>query len=173
MSTKKLIKALGLIIVVALLAAALPLQAKAQGGTPDTSWYGDGTATSFTLTDADDLAGLAVLVNGGNSFEGKSILLGNDISISTYTNWTPIGTVDHPFKGTFDGVGKKISDLSINNSTAVNVGLFGRVWPGTLKNVSIENVEISAKESVGSLVGSMNGTIENVHVSDVTINSTH
>ncbi len=32
MSTKKLIKALGLIIVVALLAAALPLQAKAQGG---------------------------------------------------------------------------------------------------------------------------------------------
>ena len=30
MSTKKLIKALGLIIVVALLAAALPLQAKAQ-----------------------------------------------------------------------------------------------------------------------------------------------
>ena len=30
MSTKKLIKALGLIIVVALMAAALPLQAKAQ-----------------------------------------------------------------------------------------------------------------------------------------------
>ena len=33
MSTKKLIKALGLIIVVALLAAALPLQAKAEGET--------------------------------------------------------------------------------------------------------------------------------------------
>lgn len=36
MSTKKLIKALGLIIVVALLAAALPLQAKAEGETPQT-----------------------------------------------------------------------------------------------------------------------------------------
>ena len=173
MSTKKLIKALGLIIVVALLAVALPLQAKAQTGpTPDMSWYNE-TDTSFTLVNADDLAGLAQLVNAGNSFEGKSILLGNDISLSTYPNWVPIGTEGKPFKGTFDGAEKKISDLSINESSAVNVGLFGYVWPGTLKNVSIETVDISAKEAVGSLVGSMNGTIENVHVSGVTMNSTH
>lgn len=173
MSTKKLIKALGLIIVVALLAVALPLQAKAQTGpTPDISWYNE-TDTSFTLVNADDLAGLAQLVNAGNSFEGKSILLGNDISLSTYPNWVPIGTEGKPFKGTFDGAEKKISDLSINDSTAVQVGLFGYVWPGTLKNVSIETVAINAKEAVGSLVGSMNGPIENVHVSGVTINSTH
>jgi len=172
MKTKNFLKVLGVLIAVALLLAVLPQQAKADAPTPDTSWYKE-TDDSFTLADADDLAGLAQLVNDGNTFTGKTILLANDISLITYTNWTPIGTEAHPFKGTFDGAGKKITNLSFNGSTAVNVGLFGYVWPGTLKNVSIETVNITAKEAVGSLVGSMNGSIENVHVSGVTINSTH
>ena len=51
---------------------------------PDTSWYNE-TDTVFTISTADQLAGLAQLVNGGvDSFEGKTIILGNDIDLSDY-----------------------------------------------------------------------------------------
>ena len=42
---------------------------------------------------AADLAQLATDVNGGNSMSGKTVLLANDIDLSGYPDWTPIGTV--------------------------------------------------------------------------------
>lgn len=35
------------------------------------AWYGDGTASTYTINTAADLAGLAKLVNTGNTFNGK------------------------------------------------------------------------------------------------------
>lgn len=55
--------------------------------TPDTSWYND-TDTEFTLTTAEQMYGLAELVNGGNPFVGKTIKLGGDIDL---TQPTPAG----------------------------------------------------------------------------------
>ncbi|MDR1943211.1 MAG: hypothetical protein LBQ19_00145, partial [Synergistaceae bacterium] len=81
------------------LTPATPLWAAA-----DPTWYNT-TDTSFTLTTADQLAGLAELVNGGNNFSGKTVYLGNDISLLGYQagdGWTPIGTYTPscPFRGT-------------------------------------------------------------------------
>lgn len=47
----------------------------------ETDWYTP-SADRFTLTSARQLAGLAQLVKQGNSFAGKTILLGADISLA-------------------------------------------------------------------------------------------
>lgn len=59
--------------------------------TADTSWYGDGTATEFSLADAGDLLGFADLVNNGTTdFSGKTVKLTADIDM-TGVDYTPIG----------------------------------------------------------------------------------
>ncbi|WP_400203484.1 InlB B-repeat-containing protein [Candidatus Methanomassiliicoccus intestinalis] len=124
----------------------------------DISWYIDHESdASFTIFDEKDLAGLAYLVNKGNDgegsdFNGKTIVLSNDLNLINYY-WTPIGSTSvHSFKGTFDGQGKTISGLMVSIEgevleTSTNgflaVGLFG--WnEGSIKNVILSNSSISA-----------------------------
>ena len=107
------------IISVALLSVFSSAAPKIWDGTADTSWYNP-NGTTYNLMTAEHLAGLAQLVNKGNSFAGKTITLGADIFLNdtvgvadgswakvTKTAWTPIGTSSCPFKGEFDGVAGK------------------------------------------------------------------
>lgn len=78
------------------------------------AWYGDGSATEYTIRTAEELAYLAQVVNGTlvdkngssiapNTFSGKSIALARDIDLSAVchpadeengideASWTPIG----------------------------------------------------------------------------------
>lgn len=81
----------------------------------DISWY-TGKEKTYTLTTAQQLAGLAKLVSEqGVSFAGVTIRLGNDISLASIDGssgsctWTAIGpSLQKPFSGTFDGQGHKI-----------------------------------------------------------------
>ena len=85
----------------------------------DTSWYSE-SGTEFTLTNANQLAGLSVLVDEGTTFAGKTIKLGNDISLKNNDGtegsrfWDGIGDYQSgkPFAGTFDGNGYRITDYS-------------------------------------------------------------
>ena len=52
-------------------------------------------------------------------------LLKNDITLTE--DWIPIGTLDNPFRGGFDGGNHTIADLRINDNTDSAVGLFGYV----------------------------------------------
>ncbi len=80
----------------------------------------------------------------------------------TYVS-SPIKTV---FLGTFDGLGNKLSDVSINDPTDLNVGLFA-TNSGTILNAVLDDVKIIALGtqsengylSVGGLVGQNNGMI--------------
>ena len=150
-------------------------------GTADVSWY-TSSAQAYNLTTAEQLAGLAKLVNQGtSSFEGKTITLGDDIFLNDtagvdagtwasvpHTEWTPIGTSSRPFKGEFDGIAgkknRKIYGLYVNDATKDYVGLFGYT-----NNVKISNLEvlvgrITAKDNVGALVGyAVGGSLTNVH----------
>ena len=107
------------VMLAAMLAvSALPihaLPAHAQGLEPDTSWYSD-SEVQFTLRDAADLTGLSDLVNAGNSFEGKTILLADDIDLESLDEeWTPIGNnSDTPFSGVFDGQGHRVANMSFS-----------------------------------------------------------
>ena len=108
---------------------------------------------------AADLAQLATDVNGGNKMSGKTVLLMNDIDLSGYPNWTPIGTftpnspqANYPFSGVFDGQGYSITGLKMSGNED-SKGLFGYTYSGAIRNVVIRNPEIEGKDQVGALVG--------------------
>ena len=148
------------------------------GQTADTSWYDpDGTSATYTLGTPDQVAGLAQLVNSGEDFSGKTIVLGENVDLNG-KNWTPIGdgsrlssvATGDSFDGTFDGNGKIISGLTIQNATANDaVGLFGVVDGGTVKNLKLEDVaiDVPACEQAGGAVGMLvnGGTVDAVTVS--------
>ena len=123
------------------------------GTSIDTAWY-DGAAvdaTSYTIADADDLAGLAKLVNEGNSFNQKTVTLSADIDLGE-KEWTPIGNSANNFQGTFDGGGKTISNLLITSGNDY-VGLFGYTTNGEVKNLTIHNAKVTGRVGVGALSG--------------------
>ena len=104
---------------------------------------------------------------------GGSYILMNDLDEATAgydelvgdtadgQGWQPIGTAQNPFKGTFDGNGNTISGLFIYRPDEDEVGLFGRVQEGLVKNVGLVSVNVTGKKSVGALVGySWKGTLD-------------
>lgn len=144
-------------------------------GTKDdfvSAWYGDGSATKYTIRSAEELANFAQLVNSENDFSGKTITLGKNIVLDG-SDWTPIGTKDNPFKGTFNG-GNGSTYYTISN---LNGDLFGVVKNGTVQYVTIDGGKgrlvgelesgsvqycMSTAEvtgSTGGLVGQNSGTV--------------
>ncbi|WP_249028938.1 autotransporter outer membrane beta-barrel domain-containing protein [Tannockella kyphosi] len=111
-------------------------------GDIDTTWYdGNSGSTTFEIDTAEELAGLAKLVNEGTTFSGKTVVLTNDIDLDNI-EWTPIGTLSNwynvkTFEGTFDGGNYNISNLYIKNSSSWGQGLFGCIADGTIKNVNV------------------------------------
>ena len=82
-------------------------------GTADTSWYiSNKSGTEYHITTAEQLAGLAQLVNDKTSsetFKDKTIFLDNDLDLSGH-QWNPIGVGSNfvnYFAGTFDGKDNK------------------------------------------------------------------
>lgn len=121
---------------------------------------------SYTVTSADGLMNVAELVNGGKS--DINITLDTDIDL-TGKNWTPIGTsFSNKYTGTFDGGGHTIKGLTVTTNDQF-VGLFGSIgYAGTVKNVMMEDVQITSNRSsgfAGGVAGYSDGTIENCSVS--------
>lgn len=103
---------------------------------------------------------LAEAVNLGANMSGYTFKLSSDVDMSVFTIWSPIGRVDFPFSGTFDGQGYKISNLCSGGSGFV--GLFGCV-AGTVKNVAVvDSSWYTTNDNVGSITGILNsgGNIE-------------
>lgn len=74
----------------------------------------------------------------------------------------PIGNENHNFEAIFDGNFKKIKGLTVSNSDGTHAGLFGYLDNGTVKNVILENLDVSlatsAEAYVGGLVGFATGS---------------
>ena len=120
---------------------------------------------TYNVTSADGLRNVAKLVNE----EGKTdinITLDTDLTLTG--EWTPIGTESHQYTGTFDGGGHTISGLTVTGSDQW-AGLFGYIdKDGTVKNVVLENVQITSDNQyayAGGVAGDSWGTIENCSVS--------
>ena len=153
-------------------------------GTIDTSWYNE-QDTEFTLTTAEQFAGLTELVDGGNTFEGKTIKLekGMDLYKEDASGnpicFDPIGSYrnNNEFKGTFDGQGYTISNLNQNTWALDNgyyyedlgMGLFGKLRDATIKNLNIDGAEISGESGMCGVVAAASygeSTFENIKVSN-------
>ena len=113
------------------------------------------------------------LVNAGNTFEGKTINLMADITVSA---WTPIGQKGEKvnkventsirFKGTFDGNGKTVTINGIDNNLDEAFGgyaaFFGGITNATIKNLTVAG-SISGADVAGIVARADGGLIENCH----------
>ena len=172
-------KVLAMIGIIATMASAQT--SAVWDGSIDVSWYENNSwETSFTITTAEQLAGLAKLVNEGNNFGNRTIKLGANIMLNDTTNWqnwygnnAPVnhwtaiggGAIFAPsFNGTFDGNGYVVNGVYLNNNLE-NQGLFGIIgFNGTIKNLGIVTLYIKGDGGVGGLAGTNQGTIKNSYL---------
>ncbi len=101
------------------------------------------------ITDEAELRGFASRVNNGDSMKNKTVYLYAPITLTG--EWTPIGTEEHPFEGTFDAECYPIDILSIHTDSDY-CGFFGYNM-GTVLNLIVRNVAIEGKQYVGSIAG--------------------
>ncbi|MGN0293710.1 MAG: hypothetical protein ACI4D3_06880 [Lachnospiraceae bacterium] len=138
----------------------------------DTGWYDD-TEDEFIITTAAQLAGLALLVEDGESFAGKTVKLGNDISLANPDGsggkryWDGIGAPSSSdssvkaFAGVFDGQGYRITDLS-GNKNALFAYAYGESEEdkAVIRNVSVYGV-VKGQCACGTVYDGKNLDISN------------
>jgi len=124
--------------------------------------------TDLTIYTATELFEFAVDVNGGADYSGRVVRLGGDIDLRSAT-WTPIGyrsgSIDHRFRGTFDGDGHTVSGLLVSGGNYV--GLFGQANYAT-----IENLTVAGSVTAGSSSGGIVGYAENTDIINCVNNAT-
>ncbi len=154
-------KLLSLLLALCLVMALVPMTAFAADtmdtwdGTADTSWY-DENKTEFHLQTAEQLAGMAKLVNDNTAnFKDKTVYLDNDLDLGGH-EWISIGnganTAGGSFQGIFDGQSHVVYNLysheglksenKDNNNNLYRNGLFGAIYNATVQNLGIENADI-------------------------------
>ena len=168
----------------------------------------------YPIHNVDELLAFAKIVNGTaegvqkDTFLGKKVVLKSDIDL-TNVDWTPIGSsmYDHlptdpttkMFEGSFDGENHIIKGLSTGtyvpssddvSSSEYSFGLFGYVYGADIKNVKLEQVNITGCEKtvngnttygagVAALVGyyvpksGKESVIENCHVLSGNVTATN
>ena len=136
-------------------------------GTPALA-TGSGTETDpYQISTAEGLKWFRDKVNNATKTADTQICaeLTKDIDLSGEA-WTPIGiggafyAGTPPYSGTFDGKGHTIKNLSIDSS-AHYVGLFGYVYGGTIRNLTVSG-SVKGSEHTGGIAGAANGgTFEN------------
>ena len=163
----------------------------------DTSWYDEGSTdtetniTTYTISDAADLYGLAFLVNNNkDNFDDDIIQMSDHIDLNPDWEgglsivdgtpnaadapkdmWVPIGTTSNPFKGTFDGNEKTISGLYISKKviTGESTGLFGATDDCIIRNLGLKDGYLHVKtindnyQTTGTVIGFGDGRLENVY----------
>ncbi len=130
----------------------------------------------YNVSKASELLWIAEQVNAGDNFEGKTVVLTNDIYLAN-SAWTPMGGVQsYPsttFAGTFDGNGKTIHDLNVNKKEAA--GLFGSIT-GVVKNLTVDGAKIVSNHWAGVICGYSSANvgmeINNCHVKNATVTLT-
>ncbi|MCG8475332.1 MAG: T9SS type A sorting domain-containing protein [Cytophagales bacterium] len=120
---------------------------------------GDGSeANPYQITTLKQLSFLCY----APSLLDKHFALQNDIDASETAQWNdgkgfmPI----RDFKGTFDGKGYAISNLTINRPKRWNVGLFSASsFSATIERLQLLNAQITGNDNTGGIVGRNKGTV--------------
>ena len=132
--------------------------------------YMDGLGTAaypYQISTADQLKLFRDKVNNATKTEDSKICaeLTEDIDLNGEA-WTPIGIGDAfylgtpPYAGIFDGKGHTIKNLSIDRS-AQYVGLFGYVYGGTIRNLTVSGSVKGSGHTGGIAGGAESSTFEN------------
>lgn len=149
----------------------LPVFSAGKGWTAP--FEGSGTPEEpFLISSAEELCALADAVNAGADSVGLCFLLTEDIDLSGYADWTPVGNgLDdgsggaYAFCGELDGGGHTVSGLTVSGAEHTRRGLFGLTQGGSVWDLTIDGASVGGASNAGALVGESVGTvIENVRV---------
>ena len=127
----------------------------------------------YCIANTEQIAQFRDSVNQGQTFEGKTVKLTADITVS---DWTPIGQKDsnNKFSGIFDGNGKTVTINGIASDLGQDFGgyaaFFGATKDATIQNLTVAGT-ISGKDVAGIIGKGENTTLTNCH-NNATINST-
>lgn len=134
----------------------------------------DGTYYIYNAKGLEAWRGEAAVKNEstGNQLVCADAVLMNDIDMKDIV-WPSCcrGSSGLAYTGTFDGNGHTISNLTVHATWAA-VGFIGSVSTGTVKNLTINGINVTTGESqsasnMGAVVGEVtdeNGNIDNCHV---------
>ena len=116
----------------------------------------------YEIANGGQLFWFAQQVNkGGEEARNLKAVLKNDVDLEG-RSWTPIGTTggtnSQSFRGVFDGNGKTITGLNVDNSKS-GLGFFGEVRKGVVKDFTIYgDVFLNGKYNyIGGVIGSACG----------------
>ena len=190
MEKKQLHKQNRLVTMLLLVMAILMPYGGAWAQTPKRPSIGNGVDNPFQISTAAELAWFRDYVNGkivnkgeadGTTHPSVSAELIENIDLvefchakdgTKYTeevSWTPIGNSDNMYQGTFDGNGKTISNLYINDISenigiTCDAGFFGYATGGSIKNITFDNAKVMSTGNycTGVLAGVAGSCIENI-----------
>ncbi len=159
------IKILTVVIMVLLAFSLIPRITTAVS--PDESDFHGGAGTvdnPYTISNWNHLNNVRyypdahfVLVSDLNEFS-----VGYAEHVATQTGWEPLGNVSIRFTGSFYGDHRTISNLYINRSRESIIGLFG-FSNGEIRDLGLENVNITGNWYVGGLIGVNHGRVSNTY----------
>ena len=123
------------------------------------------------ITSLQELKDFRDAVNSGTQYKGsnnKMVTLTTDLDMSSIDKWTPIGTLEHPFDGVFNGGGHVIKNLKVDRAELYN-GLFGYAQNATIYNMHLKNPSVSGSDYQGTVLGYAHS---NTHLSDILVTGT-
>ena len=123
---------------------------------------GAGTADNpFIINSAQSLAQLAVNVIDpvtGTDYSGVYFKLGGNINLDG-KEWTPIGTFEKVFSGSFDGGGYAVQNMTVNMPDDAYAGLFGYIKNAAISHLGVTDCDVKGLSLVGGLAGSAQQSI--------------
>jgi hypothetical protein len=119
------------------------------------------------LRNAAQLKWVANEMTNGNDFLNKTIRLVKHINLNDKP-WTPMGTMDVPFRGTLDGNSTSINNVLITNTVNGLAGLFAHN-AGVIKDLDLNNINVFIEGNnqdllIGSLAGHNTGSLTNIEL---------
>ena len=152
-----------------------------------TVWYQDGDMRPIARGEAAPAVGGIIAVSNVHQLQlintdpTASYRLSADVDARATSGsnapagiWTgaglvPLGSASTPFTGRFDGNGHTISNLTINQPSGNQVGLFGTTSAATIRNVGLVGGSIVGSSEVGSLIGHDDGSTVAASYSTATV----
>jgi len=120
--------------------------------------YSGGTGTAQDPYQIATLDDMRMLSETSGDWD-KHFVLTDDIDAADTENWndgkgfSPVGSYDQPFTGSFNGQDRQITGLFISRAGSNNIGLFGVLVAAEIKNLVLDGFQIEGGQNVGALAG--------------------
>lgn len=121
---------------------------------------GDSEDRPVYINNVADLDKLRTAVNNGISFAGLYLKQTDNLDISSYSNWIPIGNSETTaFAGVYQGGNFKISGIKISADNAALFGYIGGTvsYPAGIRDLTIEGANSGSDDITGVTSGTIAG----------------